>query len=70
MELLLVAGSYGLFALFTIASGVISGLGLAAGFELFRTIKSKMSKFFSEKKNEEYIKNLEDKMVAGQAVVA
>lgn len=65
MEFLLGMGSLSVYVLITICTGVVTGVSLAAGFDLFKTIKEKTSKFLKSRKNTNYSNKLTNEMLAG-----
>jgi RsiW-degrading membrane proteinase PrsW (M82 family) len=65
MEILTLAGFFVSHSLITILSGIVTGVSLAAGFELFKIIKERTSKFFERKKNNICLRVVEDQILAG-----
>ena len=70
MSMLLLVGNLFLWALLTILSGFMGGVGLAGGFAAFKSLKNKFSNKvdeLQEEKNKNYLDSLEQQ-VAGATV--
>lgn len=56
MALLLVTSQFLVWGIITLLSGLLGGIGLASGFELFRSIRDKIT----NRKNKKYVSDLEE----------